>query len=140
LNGNSFLPSKRHEVEQLKSRLLALDQMKLGLDENIRQLTQSTERERIRNDTAISRLAMPRILQAMEERRKNIEKTRAELEEDRKLLETQLMAAEEELSAAEFAEDQRRRHAAKVAETVPKLRREQNQMRRHLRRHAGARH
>lgn len=139
LNRNSFLQAKRFEVASLKQRLQALDQMKLGLDENIFQLTQAVERERTRSGSGMAKLAMPRILEVMDERRINMEKTRAELEQDRKLLESQLVAAEEELSAEEVAADQRRRHAAKSAEAMAAVRREQNQMRRHLRRHAGSR-
>lgn len=139
LNRNSFLQSKRSGVERLKRRLLALDQMKLGLDENLRQLNQAAERERVRSGKAIARLAIPRILQAMEERRTNIEKTRAELEEDRNLLEQELATAVEELTATELADDQRRQRAAVAAETKAELRREQSLMRRHLRRHAAAR-
>lgn len=104
----------------MKRRLTALDQLKLGLDENIRQLAEAAERERIRNGKAIARLAMPRILEAMDERRSNMEKTRAELDEDRKVLERQLAAAVEELAAEEIAVDQRRRHAAKVATRWPR--------------------
>jgi hypothetical protein len=140
LNKNSFLKSKRFEVESLKRRLQALEQMKLSLDENIRQLDQAVDRERIRNGKVLAKLAMPRILEAMDERRRNMEKTSAELEEDRKLLQEQLATAAAELTAEEDAEDQRRRHAAKTAESKAALRREQNLMRRHLRRHTGAGH
>ena len=139
MNKNSFLQSKRFEVESLKRRLVALDQMKLGLDENIRQLEQqAATRERTRHDNSIAKLATPRLLEAMEERRKNMEKTSAELENDRKSLESQLATALAELTAEELAEDQRRRLAAKTAETMATLRREQSLMRRHLRRHAGS--
>ena len=124
----------------MKRRLQALEQMKLSLDENIRQLDQAVDRERIRNGKALAKLAMPRILEAMDERRRTMEKTSAELEEDRKLLEEQLATAAAELTAEEDAEDQRRRHAAKSAESRAALRREQRLMRRHLRRHAGAGH
>lgn len=140
MNKSSLLQSKRFEVEKLKSRLSTLDQMKLGLDDNLRQLDQAADRERIRSgNSSIAKLAMPRILEAMEERRKNIEKTRTELEKDRNSLETQLAAAVDELAAAELADDQRRRRAAMAVETMAELRREQSLMRRHLRRHAGAR-
>lgn len=139
MNRNSFLQSKRFEVESLKRRLLALDQMKLGLDENLRELDQAADRERVRNGSALAKLTLAQVLQAMDDRRKNIEKTRSELEEDRKLLERQLTAAVEELTAEEAAEEQRRRHASKSAEAMATARREQNLMRRHLRRHAAAR-
>lgn len=138
LDRNSFLQSKRFEVEKLKSRLAALDEMKLRLDENMRQLDQAADREQMRSgDSNLARLAMPRILQAMEERRKNIEKSRTDLEQDRNLLEAELVAAIEELGAAELADEQRKRHAAKAAASLPALKREQSLMRRHLRRHAG---
>lgn len=139
MNKNSFLQSKRFEVASLKRRLVALDQMKLSLDENLRQLDQASDRERIRSGKAMTKLGTSRILESMDERRRNIGKTRAELEDDRKLLESQLATAVDELAAEEVATDQRRRLEAKTAETMTALRREQNLMRRHLRRHSGAR-
>src|SRR5215469_2399503 len=95
LNRNSFLQSTRFEVESLKRRLTALDRMKLGLGENMRQLAKAADRERIGSGKAIARLAMPRILEAMDERRSNMEETSAELDKDGKVLERQLMAAVE---------------------------------------------
>lgn len=92
----------------MKRRLTALDHMKLGLDENMRQLAKAADPERIGRGKAIAKLAMPRILEAMEERRSNMEKTSAELDKDRKVLERQLIAAVEELAAEEVAVGQRR--------------------------------
>jgi flagellar protein FliJ len=133
----SLIQLKRFRVEELKARLAALDEMKGGLDENIRQLDSAMERERVRSgDSAIARLAMPNILKGIEARRGNIEKTRADLERDRTELEAELVVAEQELAAAETAEEQRRKRAVESAASMAEYRRDQQLMRRHLRRHA----
>ena len=133
----SLVQLKRFRVEELKGRLAALDEMKGGLDENIRQLDSAMERERVRSgDSAIARLAMPNILRGIEVRRNNIEKTRVDLERDRNELEAELTVAVQELEAAETAEEQRRRRAVQSAASMAEFRRDQQLMRRHLRRHA----
>jgi flagellar protein FliJ len=133
----SLIRLKRFRVEELKGRLAALDEMKGGLDENIRQLDSAMEREKIRSgDSAITRLAMPNIIKGIEVRRSNIEKTRADLERDRNALQAELTTAVQELEAAEVAEEQRRRRAVESAASMAEFRRDQQLMRRHLRRHA----
>ena len=128
---------KRFQVDELRRRLAALNAMKHGLDENIRELEHALERENLRSgDSAIARLAMPNVRQMIELRRKNIEKTRSDLDRDRTALETELETAVEELKAAEVNEGERVRRASQAAETVAEYRREQHLIRQHLRRHA----
>jgi flagellar FliJ protein len=137
LDKSSFLHLKRFRVEELKARLLALEAMKQGLEDNVRQLDDALERENLRSgDSTIARLAMPNIRQMIEFRRKNIEKTRADLERDKDDLETQLTSALQEVKAAEFAELERSRRASQTAEAIAEFRRERQLMQQHLRRHA----
>ena len=137
LSRNSYLHLKRFQVEELRRRLAALEAMKLGLDDNFRDLDHALERENQRSgDSAIARLAMPNVRQMIELRRKNIEKTRADLERDRAGLEAELEKAVEEMKAAEFSEVERGRRASEAAETLAEYRREQHLIRQHLRRHA----
>jgi flagellar protein FliJ len=137
LDKNSFLHLKRFRVEELKSRMAALEAMKNGLEENVRELDTALERERLRSgDSTIARLAMPNIRQMIEFRRKNIEKTRADLERDRNELEIQLAEALQEMKVAEFAERERSRRVSEAAENIAEFRREQHLMRQHFRRHA----
>jgi hypothetical protein len=128
---------KRFHVEERTRRLMALDQMKNDLEDNLLQLEGAAARERQRGaDSMIARLAMPRILEGLELRRQNIEKTRIELERDRGRLEAELAAATEELKTAEFAESERRRRSAQTAAAVADFREHEQFARRHLRRHA----
>ncbi len=136
MDKSSFLHLKRFRVEELKSRLHALEAMKQGLEENVRQLDDTLQRETLRSgDSAIARLAMPNIRQMIEFRRKNIEKTRADLERDKGALESQLISALQEVQTAEFAELERNRRASRAAEEVAEFRRERQLMQQHLRRH-----
>lgn len=131
------MQSKRFQVEELRWRIAALDEMQLGLDENVRQLDGAIDRERLRSgDSAIARLAMPQFMQAIEERRRNIEKTRADLERDRRVLEAQLITVLQEIRAVETAEEHRKRRAGEASATVVEFRRTQSLLRRNLRRHA----
>jgi len=133
----SLVEAKRFRVEELKWRLAALDEMKAGLENNIRELESTVERQRVKSgDSSIARLAMPNLERAIESRRQNIEKTRENLEQDRSSLEEQLTAAMQELHAAELAEEARRRRVVDGAAEMADLRRDQQWMRRHLRRHA----
>lgn len=137
MSRNSFLHLKRFQVDELRRRLAALDTMKQGLDDNVRQLDHALDRENQRSaDSAIARLAMPNIRQMIEFRRRNIDKTRSDLERDRATLECELESAQEELKAAELSELERGRRATQAAESLAEFRREQHLQRQHLRRHA----
>jgi flagellar protein FliJ len=137
LDRGSQLQLKRFHVEELRRRLEALEGMRSGLGQNIRELETATARERQRNpDSAIARLALPRILEGIESRRKNLEKTLSDLEHDRTALEAELFGAIQELEAAENAEEERRRRSAWAATTAADYRQKEQFTRRHLRRHA----
>ncbi len=49
LDKSNFLHLKRFRVEELKARLLALEAMKQGLEDNVRQLDDALERENLRS-------------------------------------------------------------------------------------------
>jgi ribosomal protein L9 len=111
--------------------------MRSALEQNIRDLESAVTRERQRNpDSALARLAMPNIVEGIEQRRKNLEKTHADLEQDRKALEAELTTATQQLTAAESAEDERRRRSIWAPTAMAELREKDQFARRHLRRHA----
>jgi prefoldin subunit 5 len=137
LDRGGFLHLKRFQVEELQRRMAALDGMRSALEQNIRDLETAVTRERQRNpDSALARLAMPNIVEGIEQRRKNLEKTHSDLERDRSGLEAELTAATQELKAAEAAEDERRRRSIWAPTAVAEMREKEQFARRHLRRHA----
>ena len=134
---DSLLRLKRFRVDELKRRLMTLDEMKADLDKKLADLDESVARERARaNDSDIGRLAFPSFLQSIDVRRKNIRNTMKDLEGERAREQDELAAAFQDLKSFEIAEEERMRRAAEAESQAAQSRLDEMAIVRHLRKHA----
>jgi flagellar export protein FliJ len=133
----SLLRLKRFRVDELKRRLVTLDEMKSDLEKKLTDLEDSVVRERQRaSDSDIGRLAFPSFLQSIEVRRKNIRTTMSDLERERAAQQDDLAAAFQDLKSFELAEEERLRRASEAEARAQQSRMDEIAMARHLRKHS----
>ena len=134
---DNLLRLKRFRVEDLKRRLMTLDDMKANLERKLEELDQSIEREKARaSDSDIGRLAFPSFLQAIEVRRKNICSTMKEVERERAGVQDDMTEAYQDLKSFEVAEEERQRRAEDAAAHAGQIRLDELAVARHFRKHS----
>src|SRR4029078_325836 len=104
---DTLLRLKRFRVDDMNSRIAAIDAMKADLERKLTDLDDNVTRERQRaGDSDIGRLAFPSFLRSIEAGRKNAPPTHRKIEREKGAAKADLSNAFQDLKSLEIANEQ----------------------------------
>jgi septal ring factor EnvC (AmiA/AmiB activator) len=133
---DSLLREARFRVDDINHRIATLDAMRVALDRELTELTEAVAREKTRaNGSITGRPRVPRFLQSIFLRCKNVRTSMKELECERAREQKRLAVAAQDLKTLELAEEERRRYVAEFEARAAHSRAEDRAILTHLRKH-----